>query len=195
MNIFTKICLLSAAFALISAGTVKNQYVLAKDYSVSIHGTSNLHAWDETVGLVSGKGTVTPNSDGSSTLEDIDIKMEVRSIRSNKGAVMNNNTYKALKADVYPQIIFSISSPVKSIQTNAVGKTVTVKGNLTIAGVTKPVNLQVKIVMQPQGRLLFEGSQSIKMTDYNIKPPTALLGTLKTGNEITIRFKTSFTLI
>ncbi|HOZ87535.1 MAG TPA: YceI family protein [Bacteroidia bacterium] len=195
MKIFAKICLLSAAFTFISAGTLKKQYVLAKDYSVTIHGTSNLHAWDETVGLVSGNGTFTPNSDGSSNLEDINIKMEVRSIRSSKGAVMNNNTYKALKADVYPQIIFSISSPVKSIQINTVEKTITAKGNLTIAGVTKPVNLLVKIVMLPQGRLLFEGSQSIKMTDYNIKPPTALLGTLKTGNEITIRFKTSFILI
>ncbi|MES2681253.1 MAG: YceI family protein [Bacteroidota bacterium] len=193
MKIFAKIFLLLAAFTFVSARTVKNQYVLTKDYSVTIHGTSNLHAWDETVGSVSGNGTIIPNSDGSFDLEAINIKMEVRSIKSNKGSVMNNNTYKALKADDHPQIIFSISSPVKSVQINTVEKAITAKGHLTIAGVTKPVNMQVKIVMLPKGKLLFEGSQSIKMTDYNIKPPTALLGTVKTGNEITIRFKTSFT--
>lgn len=182
------------SFVFIYAIPVKNIYVLSKDYTVTIHGTSNLHAWDEKVGSVSGEGVVNPNSDGSFDLESINIKMEVHSIKSDMGSIMNNNTYKALKADEYPQIIFALSSPVKSIQINAIEKAIAIKGNLTIAGVTKPVTMQVKIVMQAQGKLVFEGSQAVKMTDYNIKPPTAMLGTLKTGNEITINFKTNFTI-
>ena len=176
----------------ICAAPLKTSYTLSKEYTVTIHGTSNLHSWDEKVGTVTGEGTVNPNSDGSYDLEAMDIKMEVHSIKSDMGSIMNNNTYKALKADEHPQIIFALSTPVKSIQINTVEKTVAIKGNLTIAGVTKPVNMQVKIVMQAKGKLLFEGSQTILMTDYGVKPPRALLGTLKTGDEITINFKTSF---
>jgi len=194
MKLLKKLCLPVVSIACIFAVPASSTYTLSKDYTVTIHGTSNLHAWDEKVNTVSGDGTVNPNSDGSYNVTAIRIKMEVHSIKSDMGSIMNNNTYKALKADDYPQIIFALVAPVESIQVKAGEKTVMVKGNLTIAGVTRPVNVQVKIAMPEQRTLLFEGSQAIKMTDYGIKPPTALLGTLKTGNEITINFKTSFIL-
>ncbi|HTA26291.1 MAG TPA: YceI family protein, partial [Bacteroidia bacterium] len=72
--------------------------------------------------------------------------------------------------------------------------TISAKGTLTIAGVTKPIDMLIKVSAPNQGYLTFEGSQTIKMTDYGITPPTALLGTMKTGNEITINFKTVFTI-
>jgi hypothetical protein len=34
--------------------------------------------------------------------------------------------------------------------------------------------------------------QHVKMTDYDIIPPSALFGLLKTGDVITINFKTTF---
>jgi hypothetical protein len=36
------------------------------------------------------------------------------------------------------------------------------------------------------------GVKKMKMTDYNVKPPTALLGTIKTGNDITISYNLKF---
>lgn len=194
MKAFKTSLLAAISMLCICAIPVSSTYILSKDYTVTIHGTSNLHAWDEKVGIVSGEGTVNPNSDGSYDVEAIHIKMEVHSIKSDMGSIMNNNTYKALKAEANPQIIFALITPVTSIHVKAGEKTVLVKGNLTIAGVTRPVSVQVKIAMPESGLLLFEGSQTIKMTDYDIKPPTALLGTLKTGDEITINFKTSFEL-
>ena len=194
MKPYKKIFLLMIAIALTGAVSLKNYYILSKDYAVSIHGTSNLHSWDEKVGAVSGEGIVSPIGEAGYDLDALSIKMEVRSIKSDMGAVMNNNTYKALKADDNPQIIFILTEPVKAIQLKAVSKIASIKGSLSIAGITKPVAMQVKISMPAQGTLLFEGAQAVKMTDYGIKPPTALLGTLKTGNEITIRFKTNFKL-
>jgi polyisoprenoid-binding protein YceI len=181
------------AILLISATiSVSNNYTLAKDYTVTIHGTSNLHDWDETVGTVSGEGAVIWNSDGSFDLNTITIKMEVHSIKSTEGSMMNNNTYKALKADADPEIVFALSTPLKSIEGNASGKALLAKGKLTIAGITNPIDMQVKVSMQGHDKMAFEGSQTIKMTDYGINPPTALFGTLKTGNILTISFKTNF---
>jgi len=144
-------------------------------------------------GLISGgDGAVSWNADESFDLEVIHIKMDVHSIKSDMGSIMNNNTYKALKADANPEITFTLTDPVKSIQCKPNEKTISAKGNLTIAGVTKPVDMQIKASMQEQSKLAFEGSLAIQMTDYGIKPPVALFGTLKTGNEITITFKTNF---
>ena len=52
--------------------------------------------------------------------------------------------------------------------------------------------MQVKISMPAKGTMQFAGVQTIKMTDYGVTPPVALFGTLTTGDEITINFKTNF---
>ena len=171
----------------------QNKYILVNDHTVTIRGTSNLHSWNEKVQIVSGNGTVTQNKDGSFDLDAISIRMQVHSIKSDEGSIMDNKTYSALKADSYPEIIFTLTTPVKSISSSA-EKIISAKGNLTIAGVTKSVEMQVKSWMKEQGKLTFQGAQIIKMSDYNINPPTALFGTLKTGNELTIDFKTNFTI-
>ncbi|CAN5255773.1 hypothetical protein BH09BAC1_BH09BAC1_19400 [soil metagenome] len=177
--------LMSATFA------APENYILNKDYLVTIHGTSNMHDWDETVETVTGKGNVTANSDGTFDLNTLQINMSVLSIKSDE-RVMTNKTVKALKGDDHPQITFTLSTPLKSIKAIANGTKVMAKGNLNIAGVTRAVELPVTISMPSPGKMVFEGSQSIKMTDYGIDPPTALLGVLKTGNEITLHFKTNF---
>jgi polyisoprenoid-binding protein YceI len=194
MKLFKTLLLLSLVVVLIiNIALIQNGYTLTNDHTVTIHGTSNLHAWDENVQVVSGDGNVNWNKDGSFDLNAVNIKMNVHSIKSDMGAVMNNNTYKALKADTYPEIIFKLTVPIKSVQAKPNQNSISAKGTLTIAGVTKAVDMQVKVFMQEQNKLTFEGSQSINMTDFGINPPTALFGTLKTGNEITIYFKTNFT--
>ena len=162
-----------------------------KDFNVTIHGTSNLHEWDEKVGIVSGNSSVKWNVDGSFDIETVSIKMDVRSIRSDKGSVMDNNTYKALKGEAHPQITFALNKTLKAMQFHS-AKIIPAKGNLTIAGVTKPIDMQVKVFMHNKGKMSFEGSQVIKMTDYGISPPTAIFGTLKTGNIIVLKYKINF---
>lgn len=175
----------------IAAAPVKNTCTLSKDFTVTIHGTSNLHEWEETVEIVTGTGIINRNSDGSFDLEEV-IKMNVHSIKSSEGAVMDKKTYEALKADDHPEIIFKLFVPIKSIKSSTKAQTFSSSGSLTIAGVTKKINMKVKILMGENGEMAFEGLQKIKMSDYNIDPPKALLGVLKTHDDITINFKTSF---
>jgi polyisoprenoid-binding protein YceI len=179
-------------FVLITSSSIINKYLLEKDYSFTIHGTSNLHDWDEKVQTVTGDAVINWNADKSFDLNAIHIKIDVHSIKSNEGSGMNNNTYKALKADANPSITFVLYPPVKSIKAGATENNISMTGSLTIAGVTKPVTMQVKLIMDSQGKLTIEGAQVIKMADYNVTPPTALFGTIKTGDSITLNFKGSF---
>lgn len=194
MKLFKKILLVSIAILSASAtNLVENKYILSKDYSVTIWGTSNLHNWNETVTEVAGNCNVSWSSDGTFNLDNLYLDMSAYSIKSDMGGIMNNNTYKALKADAHPEIIFMLSAPVKSIKDGATTNCISAQGLLTIAGVTNPVSMQVQVLIPEQGKVSFEGSQVIKMTDYGITPPTALFGTLKTGDKITIKFKVNFT--
>ncbi len=184
-----------AVLLIMAAASGTETYTLSKDYTVTINGTSNLHSWDEKVGTVTGTGAITPNSDGSFDIEAITLKMAVHSIKSDMGPAMNNNTYKALKADANPEITFALSAPLKAIKAGVTANAISAKCNLAIAGVTKQVVMQVKISMPQKGALQFEGAQTIKMTDYGVTPPVALFGALVTGDDIVIHFKTNFLVI
>jgi polyisoprenoid-binding protein YceI len=170
----------------------KDAFVLSRNYEVTIDGTSNLRDWEEKVGDVTGDLTAVVNGDGSVDLSSIRIRMKVLSIKSDMGRLMDTKTYEALKAVTYPEILFTVSSPMRLVQVRDCQTAILVKGELALAGVCKPVTMLVKTFEIRHGILSFEGSQRIKMSDYGVKPPSALFGTMRAGPEITIRFNTNF---
>ena len=62
-------------------------------------------------------------------------------------------------------------------------------GTLTIAGASSRIDMYVRGKVGADGSITFNGSKKIKMTDFKIKPPTALMGTLTTGDEVEIAFQ------
>jgi polyisoprenoid-binding protein YceI len=66
-------------------------------------------------------------------------------------------------------------------------------GNLTIAGVTKEVVMDVHCVVNKNGNITCTGSKILNMTDYAVKPPKFMLGAMKTGDAITLDFKLVYT--
>ncbi|MCB0855839.1 MAG: YceI family protein, partial [Bacteroidetes bacterium] len=66
------------------------------------------------------------------------------------------------------------------------------KGQLTIAGVTKTITLNADCKVSDNGQITCTGSKKIKMSDYGIDPPTAMFGTIKTGDDLTIVFSAGF---
>ncbi len=173
---------------LFTAGHVFGQvnYVLNNDFKITIEGGSNLHDWTENVEKAGATSSVTWNSNGSFILNNLTVTVNVQSIKSSEGGVMNGKTYKALKSDSHPTITFTLTSP---LQVSQGGTTVTATGNLTMAGASRPVTIHAKINSSPNSNISIEGSVPLKMTDFGIDPPTALFGALKVGNDVTIQFK------
>ncbi len=170
----------------------KDTYILTTDYAVTITGTSTLRGWQEKVGEVTGEMSADVHEDQSVELRALRISMKVLSIKGNMGRGMDNKTYEALKASAHPEILFTVSTPMRLVQVRDCQTTIPVKGELALAGVSKPMIMLVKTFEISQGVLKFEGSQTIKMSDYGVRPPTALFGTMRSGPDITIHFKTNF---
>ncbi|WP_367391247.1 YceI family protein [Lewinella sp. LCG006] len=160
-------------------------YRLTKsDFSIS--GTSNLHDWESAVTKVSWRGTFSFSDGVLSELSDVKVNIPVDGITSTKGRIMDGKTHTALKAEEHPNIVFTLTSA--NITNNSNKSTVAAKGKLTVAGVTKTINLQVLFTPLADGQCQVTGTYPMKMTDYGIEPPTALLGTLTTGDDVTIKF-------
>ena len=65
--------------------------------------------------------------------------------------------------------------------------TVVLHGELSLAGVERMIEIEAIGVRVGAG-IRLTGSKDLLMTDYHIKPPTMMLGTIKTANLITVRF-------
>lgn len=154
---------------------------------MTIKGTSNLHDWESTAKEVRAKGDINLQQGKFTAINTLSVEIPVKSIKSTKGSIMDNKTYDALKADSHANITFKLEgvTPIKSQQD---GYSVTASGNLAIAGTTKKIELTVKGKANDDGSITFNGSYKLKMTDFGIKPPTALMGTMKVGNDIEVVF-------
>jgi polyisoprenoid-binding protein YceI len=159
-----------------------------KSFKMSIAGTSSLHKWESSVGAASVKSDILLNETGLEAINSLYFEVEAKSIKSTKGAVMDKKTWEALKTDQHPKISFQLTK-IESI--SSVGGEYDIKalGNLSIAGVKQAIGMTVKAKVLSNGHLSIKGAKALKMTDYKIDPPTALMGTLKTGNDITINFE------
>ncbi len=95
---------------------------------------------------------------------------------------MTEHLRDALKEKSYPAIVYQLE------QYTLTGKdTAKTTGKITIAGVTKPIAFDVRLVPSPQG-VRSVGETSIDMTQFAVTPPTLWLGMLKVGAGVRVRF-------
>ncbi len=153
--------------------------------TMTVSGTSSLHDWVSKVEKITGKGSITMENSKIVDISDLQITVVVQSIKSGKGG-MDSKTYEALKEKEHPEIKYTLSSTNKKSSNS-----ISTKGNLTIAGKTKSVDMEIKY-QNLSTSISFSGDIQIKMSEYDIKPPTALMGTIKTGDEITVTFTVLF---
>lgn len=175
-------------FFLSSLSTIQSQeYKLNNQNSkLSVSGTSSLHDWE----IVANTQNGIINVSHASHLEINKLKIEIQaeSLKSGKRG-MDKNTYKALKTEKFKNIIFVLTETNSIVGLGGENYEVKANGNLTVSGVTKNVTLDFNLNLKTN-TITIKGEKTIKMTDYNIEPPKALLGTITTGDEITINFNT-----
>lgn len=163
---------------------------LIKDQSsLTVSGTSSLHDWHEKAGDFTATLKLQPNDGPSSVIDQVTFVCKSASLTSDN-SIMTDKTHAALQAKKYPEIIFISEDPI-SIPGPGVDFSAVVKGELNLNGVRKALSFPVKGTYEGD-RLSVRGSQVLKMSDYNIKSPTAMLGTLKTGDEVTIHIDLKF---
>ncbi|NNE25761.1 MAG: YceI family protein [Saprospiraceae bacterium] len=164
------------------------EYTIDPDFTLTIKGTSNVHDWQSSVEELNGSTTATISEDGYLKIDACNISIPVMKIKSEKGSIMDKKTRKALDEKTYPNIEYSLSEFESAKLSQSTFKSQT-SGELTVAGVQKAIDMELEGRVLPDSSIEISGSVELKMTDFNIEPPTALLGAMKTGDDITIEFK------
>ena len=162
----------------------------AANADIKVSGTSNLHDWameDKDVACTAIFTFPTAKDIVPTGLETLRVSFPVHNLKSGKSG-MDSKAYTALNAKDGGNIVFTSTT---STVVPGVNRQFRVKsnGHLTIAGVMKPMVMDAACQAAPDGTISCTGTEKMKMSDFRIKPPTYMLGALKTGDALTIDFK------
>jgi polyisoprenoid-binding protein YceI len=167
---------------------------VAPGSELTFEGTSTLHAFHCKTTKVEATVNVDPTymeaklSRLNRPLKTLDVVIPVKSLScGSKG--LEENMFKTLKADKYPEIRYQLSTYQIAGAVTDDGMTLQAVGTLTVAGQQKTIEMLVKTARGNDANATATGTQTILMTDFGIKPPVFMLGTLRTGNKIVVSFK------
>ena len=159
--------------------------LIPESSTMKIEGTSSLHDWEMNVEKIKCDVDITIGNP-SVNIFSVSFIGESASILSHN-SIMDNKAHKALKTDKYPLIKFNLISVHKVPVIDGIFRGIA-SGEITLAGISKKIAIPYTGIITGKDKITITGSKKIDMTEYGIQPPTAMLGTLKTGNEVTVTF-------
>ena len=129
------------------------------------------------------------------------IKLEnaVISLKSNgfecDNKIMTKDFYKTIKGAQFPEIKveFLQFTLVQDIAKYQIQKDIPAKLLIQLAGKSNQYSTLLKSFSIHSNQLTMSGSIEVLMTDFDIDPPTALFGAVKTDDEIQVDFNITFT--
>lgn len=180
----TKAFLVSFIFLLPLLASAQ-QLNLANTSKITIKGTSTMHDWESQAEQFSGAIDIAATDNKLTAINSMNFAVEVEAIESGKRK-MNKLTYEAFDSEENPQISFVMRS-VKKLEAGQA----TVVGDLTMAGSTNSIEVSGSYTYQ-EGALGIVASHTVDMEKFGMERPTAMLGAIKVGAEITIDFNLNF---
>ena len=178
--------LLVFAFLVASiTATAQNGFQLGTSQEFKVSGTSTLHDWDMTSEGARGTATIVVEDKLIKEIPNLRVELPVKSLKSGNSR-MDRTAYSAIDADTHTQVRFVLTNV-----RNITAQQVVASGNLTIAGTTRPVTLRVNYQVNGNS-IRFFGAEEIRFSQFDVSPPTALLGTVRTGDDLKISFDVNF---
>ena len=173
---------------------------LAPGASLQLDGDSTLHRYSAKASGVTIDIAVDDASVASATkrpdletlirshfIKTFDLTVPVDRLASGEKG-LDANMRKALKGDQYKAIRFRMESyDVRPPAAGGAMFTVVMSGRLSLAGVERLIDVDA-VGVRVGAAIRLTGTKELLMTDYQIKPPTMMLGTIKTANLITVKF-------
>lgn len=193
------LCFFFLATAGLWAGRAYSQqlsYYPSEESKLWIEGRSNVNEFECEANTYSGEATIYDEEEDESefaqNVQDrlslqVDIRVDGFECGKNK---MNRDLQDALKSDNFPEITFLFDSAelLEMPKHPDDPFLVDVKGSLTVAGETRDIHFETRAYYLDVDKVRAIGNTTIRMSDFNVEPPTALLGLIKADDELTVKF-------
>lgn len=159
-------------------------YRFTPDSRVWVEGTSNVHDWSCEAEQLTGSLNAATTNASLSSLTGLTVSVPVAGLECGNGT-MNRKLRDALGSS---PIRFQLSN-ARVGQPNSSGRFLAeANGQLTIHGTSRTQRVRANGRRLANNRFQFTGETSLKMSDFGVQPPRALAGTLRTGDQVTVKF-------
>lgn len=188
-KLFVLTNILFLSFSSLLSAQSKYKISDSKEIQMKLSGTSTLHDWEMNTKTVSGDALFSfknGNINHLTALDNLNFSLAVLNLKS-ENKELDKNAYKALKTDQYKNISYKLTSSIVTALTKNAYRLKT-QGNLTVAGVTKEIIMDVICLVKNNETIACNGTYKLNMTDFKVKPPSFMLGAMKTGEIITLDF-------
>ena len=159
------------------------QFTFASGSRVTVEGTSSVHDWTCTAAQVSGALDATAANGALTNATSLTVNIPVAALDCNNGT-MNGKLRDALGASA----IRFVASNIRVGTPNGNAFAIDANGQLTIKGTARAQRVQAQGQVLGNGRYRFTGSVPVTMSQFGVTPPTAMMGALRTGDRVTVRF-------
>ncbi|MBE2186815.1 MAG: YceI family protein [Rhodothermales bacterium] len=180
MTSFARLLSLAALATLPAWNAVPQPFSIASG-TVRVAGTSNVHDWRCTSSRPTGSFQGEANGTSLTSVSNLTVTIPVATLDCRNGT-MNSNLRRAMNASAQPTVRFALASATVS------GRTISGNGQLTINGTTKPVAIRAEAQAADGGGFRLTGSVPVVMSQFGITPPVAMMGTMRTGDRVTVSF-------
>jgi polyisoprenoid-binding protein YceI len=186
MKAFLKTTLIAGAFAGLAATSASAQMalpgklILSSASKVWFDGTSNVRSFSCTAKKLDLDFNSDDDAMPAKIVKAASLAIAVDQIDCKNGK-MNEHMREALKAEKNPTIFWKLSSY------RVDGSNVVMAGTLTIAGRENPIELRGTGGLN-NGTITLKGTKVLKMTEFGVKPPSLMFGTMKVADPVTVSF-------
>ena len=181
------IALLGAAA--VSTGANLPAFTFLPESRVWVEGTSSVRSYSceaaEVKGTVDAVGEAFDVAKLDGAVRGAEVVVDVAGLDCGNGT-MNGHMRKALKVTEHGAITFRLTD--YTVTGEGVNAQVRMNGTLQIAGQEQPVVVEGVASAAADGAVRVKGSHTIKMTDYGVKPPSLMLGTMKVHDPVKLNF-------
>jgi len=159
--------------------------------SLTILGTSTLHDWKLDAEKIIGNAEFEIAGKELTSIKSLSIEVPVEPMKSGLDAI-DSHMQTAMTANNSSVVTFILKEVILLAPNTIGGYTVQANGNITIIKNAKPVSLQATIEMKDDGSIRIFGETHISMTEYEVEPPQAEMGSIKTEDEVKVIFDVVF---
>ena len=178
------------AAAILPAAPVGAQRIALEPGSrVQLMGTSTLHDWaceatEMSTRLIAGTiSRIDARPQPDQALGELTLPIAGLECGDDR---MERQMRDVLRASEFPEIRYLLITYRMAPELGEL--TIEASGTITVAGVTRPLVVQVEGMVDDAGILHAAGAASFRMTDFGLQPPSAFFGLLKAGDVVSVRF-------
>ena len=122
---------------------------------------------------------------GEKAVREVTVRVPAAKLDCKNGT-MNGHMLKALKATDNPSIEFRLTS--YTVGKTADGAKGELTGTLTLGGTTKTITFGGTASDAGDGQLRVVGTHEIRMSEYGLKAPSLMMGTMKVNDLVKVSF-------